>query len=160
MEGCRVAEPADLDVIAELVGLGVAEQAEARGGPIWSRRETQPPPYRMSVEAAFHDPDREVWVGTIDETVVGYGICGVEVLRTGELMGVISDLFVLEGAREVAVGERMIGVILEWCEARECVGVDALALPGNRQTKNFFETFGFKARLLTVHRPLRGFEER
>ena len=29
-----------------------------------------------------------------------------------------------------------------------------LALPGDRATKNFFESFGLKARLLTVHAPL------
>jgi hypothetical protein len=36
-----------------------------------------------------------------------------------------------------------------------CVGIDALALPGNRQTKNFFESFGFTARAIVVHRRLR-----
>ena len=29
---------------------------------------------------------------------------------------------------------------LAWARAQGCVGVDALALPGNRETKNFFET--------------------
>ena len=158
-EGCRLAAIADLDIVAELMGEAVAEQVDARGGAIWSRRETQPTPHRMSVEQAFHDPDQEIWVGTIDEVIVGYAICRLEVLRTGELLAMVTDLFVLEGAREVAIGEIMMNEIVPWCEARECVGIDALALPGNRQTKNFFETFGFKARLLTVHRPLKGFEE-
>lgn len=157
-EGCRTAEVADLEAIAELAAEAVAEQRDARGGAIWSRRETQPPPYRVSLEQSFHDPDQEIWVGTIDDTIVGYAVCRLEVLRTGELLASVSDLYVTEGAREVAIGETMMDAIVQWCEARQCVGIDALALPGNRQTKNFFETFGFKARLLTVHRPLRGFD--
>jgi hypothetical protein len=44
--------------------------------------------------------------------------------------------------------------IVEWCTARGCVGVDGLALPGNRATKNFFETFGLVARAIVVHRRL------
>jgi GNAT superfamily N-acetyltransferase len=62
-------------------------------------------------------------------------------------------------ARSVGVGEALMDLIVAWCEQRRCVGIDAHALPGNRATKNFFETFGFKARLLTVHRPLRDFGE-
>jgi hypothetical protein len=34
------------------------------------------------------------------------------------------------------------------------IGIDALALPGDRATKNFFETFGLKARAIVVHRSL------
>ena len=35
--------------------------------------------------------------------------------------------------------------------AAGAIGVDALALPGDRATKNFFETFGLKARAIVVH---------
>ena len=44
--------------------------------------------------------------------------------------------------------------VLAWARERGCIGIDSLALPGNRDTKNFFETFGFTARLLVVHRKL------
>jgi hypothetical protein len=44
--------------------------------------------------------------------------------------------------------------IVAWAEAAGCVGIDSLALPGNRETKNFFETFGLVARAIVVHRPL------
>jgi hypothetical protein len=52
------------------------------------------------------------------------------------------------------VGEAMMDQIVAWCEKHGCVGVDAIALPGNRHTKNFFETFGLVARAIVVHRPL------
>ena len=156
-EAARVATIADLEEMSKLAAEGVAEQVDARGGAVWSRRETRSTPYRMSLEQAYHDPDQELWVGLIDDAIIGYAVCRLEVLRTGELLGVVSDFFVVEGARAVGVGEALMDEIVVWCEERSCVGIDALALPGNRATKNFFETFGFKARLLTVHRPLLGF---
>jgi hypothetical protein len=48
----------------------------------------------------------------------------------------------------------MLDAVIAWCTERGCTGIDAHALPGNRDTKNFFETFGFTARLLVVHRSL------
>jgi hypothetical protein len=48
----------------------------------------------------------------------------------------------------------MMAEALAWMGRIGCTGVDALALPGARATKNFFEENGFTARLLVVHRPL------
>ena len=42
--------------------------------------------------------------------------------------------------------------LVDWCGARGCFGVDSLALPGDRHTKNFFESFGLVARAIVVHR--------
>ena len=39
-------------------------------------------------------------------------------------------------------------------EERGCRWVDGTALPGDRGAKNFYESAGFKARLLTMHRDL------
>ncbi|NIR35956.1 MAG: hypothetical protein GWN79_05560 [Actinobacteria bacterium] len=44
--------------------------------------------------------------------------------------------------------------VLDWARTRGCEGIDSLALPGDRHTKNFFETFGLVARALRVHRAL------
>ena len=33
----------------------------------------------------------------------------------------------------------------------DCVGIDALVLPGHRAAKNFFEESGFTARALVMH---------
>jgi GNAT superfamily N-acetyltransferase len=67
------------------------------------------------------------------------------------VLGRITDLFVEPGARAVGVGEALMDALLPWFRARECRGVDATALPGNRETKNFFEMSGFTARLLVMH---------
>ena len=154
MEGVRLATAEDLGALEEFAAQAVEEQVENRGGAIWSRRETRSQPYRASLEAALNDPDQDLWVGLIDEAAVGYAVARAEILRTGEILGIISDLWVEPAAREVGVGEALINEIIGWCKERGCIGIDSMALPGNRATKNFFETFGFKARLLTVHHPL------
>ena len=143
-----------LDALAALATEAVAEQADARGGWIWSRREVRTRPWRESLQLALDDPDQAVWVGAIDGTPMGYAAVAVEPLQSGDLLGRITDLYVTAGARDVGVGEELIGEVLQWCEQRGCVGIDSLALPGNRATKNFFETFGFTARLLVLHRSL------
>jgi GNAT superfamily N-acetyltransferase len=142
--GVRPAGPGDDARIAQLKEDAIAEQADARGGPIWSRRE------------ALREPPGEshTIVGVIDDTVIGYASMGLDTLADGQLLGVVTAIFVEPGAREVAVGEAMLDAAIEWCTAKGCVGIDAHALPGNRETKNFFETFGFTARLLVVHRKL------
>ena len=44
--------------------------------------------------------------------------------------------------------------ILAWARDHGCFGLDSLALPGDRATKNFFESFGLVARAIVVHKPL------
>lgn len=150
----RVATDDDVEVLAGLALEAVDEQRDARGGPVWSVRETRPAPYGPSLRASILDDEQLVVLGEIDGVVVGYGACHGEVLRDGSTLGIIDDLFVLAGARGVSVGEEMMKLLVDWCRERGCRGIDALALPGNRTTKNFFETFGFTARALVVHHVL------
>lgn len=152
--GALRASDEHLDALAALAEEAVAEQADARGGWVWSRREVRTRPFSESLRVALDDPDQAVWAGLIDGTPVGYAAAAVESLQSGDRLGRVTDLYVTPGARDVGVGEELIGEVLQWCEQRDCVGVDSLALPGNRATKNFFETFGFTARLLVLHRRL------
>ncbi len=154
LEAAREARAADAEAIAALAAEAVAEQEDSRGGWVWARREVRPKPFALSVADALTDADRNVWVGTIDDVVVGYSVVALEVLQTGELLGRIEDIYVTPGAREVSVGKALVDAAVAWCGERSCVGIDAQALPGNRETKNFFESFGFTARLITVHRSL------
>jgi GNAT superfamily N-acetyltransferase len=154
-EAARPAAAEDVPRLAQLVAEAVAEQAEGRGGRIWSARETRALPADASLAALVADPDALVLAGTIDGTIVGYAVAVTEQLRTGDRLGVVTDVYVEEGARAVGVGEALLDQVVDWCEAAGCIGIDALALPGNRSTKNFFESFGFTARAIVVHRRLR-----
>jgi len=153
-EAARPATAADLDRIAVLVAEAVAEQAHARGGSVWSVREARPLPPGPSLARDLGDPDCLVLAGTLDGAVLGYAVVRTEGLRSGRPLGVLSDIYVEPEAREVGLGEALVDAVVTWCTERGCVGIDALALPGNRSTKNFFETFGFTARALVVHKAL------
>lgn len=134
----------------ELVSAGIAELTASKGGGVWARREA-PESSRPRLEAAVASADTQVLVGTLDEIVVGYAITRVEVLRDGSRLGVIEEIFVQESARGVGVGEALMRDIQAWLLERGCFGADALALPGQRVTKNFFEESGFTARKLVMH---------
>jgi GNAT superfamily N-acetyltransferase len=54
----------------------------------------------------------------------------------------------------VGVGRVLLDTLVAWLAGAGCRAVDVTALPGDRDTKNFLEGAGFKARLLTMHRPL------
>jgi GNAT superfamily N-acetyltransferase len=151
VEGVRPATAADLERLAELCREAIAEKAPARGGAVFGAREARPEPVQDSLRASLENAAQRVWVGTIDGVAIAYAVAGVEQLRTGDLLGVIDDIYVEPEARSVGVGEALMGAALEWLTERGCTGVDARALPGDRATKNFFEASGFSARLLVMH---------
>ena len=93
-------------------------------------------------------------VGSIDDAVIGFGVGRIERLRDGRDLGIIEELYVEPEARSVGVGEVIAEALLDFFRERGCIGADALALPGNRATKNFFEQNGFVARSIVMHRRL------
>ena len=140
--------------MAELVRAARAELRPERGADIFLTHEARGEPAAPDLEAALADRSRHAWVGTFDDVVVGYLIGRIEELRDGRRLGVVEDIFVEAGGRAVGIGEAMVDLAMAWFRQQRCTGVDAYALPGMRETKNFFETFGFTARLLVVHHRL------
>ena len=156
MESARPATTDDVAQIAELVACAVAELTVTKGGALWARREARRAPYVESICADLAAPDRHVLVGEILGAIIGYAVVRAEPLRDGGVLGVVDDIYVEPEARGVGVGEALMDGIEAWCRVHECIGIDGLALPGNRDTKNFFERFGLVARAIIVHRPLDG----
>jgi GNAT superfamily N-acetyltransferase len=130
---------ADVAAISSLRAAAIAEIGEIRGGPLYPARALPEP----------GDPDHPLWVGELEGTVVGYLSASAS-----DTLGAIEAVYVDPGCRAVGVGGAMIAEALAWMGRIGCTGVDALALPGARATKNFFEENGFTARLLVVHRRL------
>jgi GNAT superfamily N-acetyltransferase len=154
VEGARPAGHSD---VARLVTLGrqaAAELTPMRGGRLWFAREARAEPLDDAFPALLDRDDTCVVAGTIDEVVIGFGVGRLERLRDGRLLGIVDELFVEPGARSIGVGEAIVDQLLEFFAGHACIGVDALALPGNRATKNFFEQHGFVARSIVMHRPL------
>jgi len=158
-ERVRAAAERDLPDLVELAETARKELEPTRGGSVWIRREARPDPVGASIEAALHDPDHLVLVGELDGAVVGYAIARLEILRDGGLLTVLDDIYVEAGARSVGIGELLMDEVVAWATSRGSFGIDSIALPGNRATKNFFESFGLVARAIVVHRDLRGAED-
>jgi GNAT superfamily N-acetyltransferase len=154
MEGARPAVAADLDRLAELARAAVEELRGTKGGATWERREARAEPFADALAAELAAADTCVLAGTIDDAVVGYAAAHIETLRDGGCLGVLSDLYVEPGAREVGVGEALLDGVLTWAERVGCIGLDGFVLPGNRASKNFFESAGMVARGIVVHRSL------
>jgi ribosomal protein S18 acetylase RimI-like enzyme len=154
VEAARPATRDDLPSLAELARLAIEELRPTKGGELWARREARAEPLDATLAADLANPDACVLVGTIDDVVVGYAVAVIERLHDGSSLARVTDLYAQPEAREVGVGEQLLDAVIEWATERRCAGVDSLVLPGNRETKNFFESFGLVARAIVVHRPL------
>jgi ribosomal protein S18 acetylase RimI-like enzyme len=152
LEASRPAGRSDLGRIAELARLMRDELSPMKGGALWAVREARAEPLEESYGSMLGRDDARLVVGTIDGAVLGFGAAVVEPLRSGERLGVITDLFVEPQARAVGMGEALTADLVEFCDTHGCVGIDALALPGHRAAKNFFEESGFTARAIVMHR--------
>ena len=152
MEEGRVATDAELARVAELARELRSELRGERGGALWETREARPEPFDDALAELSSRDDALVVVGTTEDVVVGYGIARWEPLRDGTRLGVIDEIYVEPEARGVGVGELVIDRLVAFCVDAGCLGVDATALPGHRQAKNFFERAGFTARSLVMHR--------
>ena len=154
MESARVANATDTDRVVELARAVIEELRPTKGGDVWARTAGRAEPLDEAMHAAIVRRDHLVVVGAVDGAVVGYGVARYNDLRDGGRLGVIGDLYVEPDFRGVGVGEAMMGLLVDWCEDQGCFGVDSVALPGNRPTKNFFENHSMVARAIVVHRGL------
>ena len=150
--GARVASPDDLPWLTFLADQALEEIAATKGGDVWVRREGRRQPVEASLREDLEAGDHLVVAGTLDDVVVGYAVAHQEPLPDGDVLGVVTDLFVTPEGRGVGVGASMTELLLTWAGEVGCMGVDSVALPGTRETKNFFESFGLTARAIVVHR--------
>jgi GNAT superfamily N-acetyltransferase len=151
----RPARASDVDELIRLDSLARAHLGPHRGGELYLLRDGRPVPPGPSFRDDLEDPRRLVLLGSIADSAVGYAIVALQQLRDGYLLADVSEIFVEADARDVGVGEALMEAVTTWAAAQGCDGIDARALPGDRHTKNFFETFGLVARAITVHKDLR-----
>jgi GNAT superfamily N-acetyltransferase len=147
IEAARPATAEDRPAVEALHRAATQELASLRGGEVWARQT------RRDAGPVWPD-DGLVLVGTIDESIVGYAIVAAELLADGGILAVLSDVYVEPEARGVGVGETLLDACLAWATERRCIGIDSVALPGMRETKNFFEAAGLVARAIVVHKRL------
>jgi len=151
----RPVGPGDKDSLVALARDAVALQREKRGGVLWTRTSARAVDPEGSLADDQQRDDTRVLVGTIDGVPLGYAVAHIDVLHDGGRLAVVTDLYVDPEARGVGIGEALMNDLLGWATGEACFGIDSEALPGDRHTKNFFESFGLVARSLTVHREIR-----
>lgn len=108
----------------------------------------------ITFTAWFDSPDHLLFAGLFGDAVVAYGVLEFSNTNDDHVVAFIKEIFVMKDARSVGVGESVINLMTEEAIRRGAVGIDSFALPGDRETKNFFETQGMVARLIHVYRSL------
>ncbi|MGI9577762.1 MAG: GNAT family N-acetyltransferase [Microthrixaceae bacterium] len=98
-----------------------------------------------SFSAGLADEGVTVLVGYLGEVAVGYGV-----LTANGSRGRIDELWVEPDARRIGVGTALLHALRELAAAAQMSGIDSVALPGDRDTKNFFEDHAMVARAIIV----------
>ena len=151
-----MASKEDLEVLVALGEKARAEIQAKRGGDVLTRMDFHASTVDDRMFQALTDEASVVAVGTLDGTPVAYGLMVISEVADGSTHAVIEELFVEPEARSVGVGEALADLLLGIAEESGAIGIDALALPGDRATKNFFESRGMVARAIIVHRRIGG----
>ena len=130
----------EVEAIDAEARLGLEEQ---RGGGAWL---AEHPPL-----VALTDWPR-TWVGTVDDVVVGF-LCGNidDVAGRGRVF-TVERVYVRAQARELGFGDALVAAAMREAEAESCQYFEAVALPGDRETKNLYERAGITARSIVVSR--------
>lgn len=150
----RPARPEDGPAVAQLLADSVATIESERGGALFALREGVLALADPELHPAPADPQVLTAVGLLDDVVLGVAIGRIEVLRDGSVLARLEHLWVDPQARQVGLGEEMLRLVLSWAAERGAGHLDAHALPGDRDSKNFLESSGFAARLIVMSRSL------
>lgn len=156
MEAARPATSEDLAAIQAISERRRSEIEGERGAQGLLRREAGTAAVADEIGSRMDDGSALVVVGCYDDVVFGYGYAVLESQLDETKLARLNHFVVDAEIRKSGIGEAMMNLLLDLAAEHGCVGIDSLALPGDRDTKNFFESFGLKARLLTVHRSLDG----
>jgi GNAT superfamily N-acetyltransferase len=151
MELTRPATTADRQSCTRLVSQALVAAATMRGGAALVGAAT---PVTLLDRWTGRGDDAHLAVGEFDGVVVGVAAVTVGGNGPHDRRARVECCYVEPGARGVGVGSALMDEAVAWSAAVGCTEVDALALPGDRTTKQRLEGAGFTARLLTLSRRL------
>lgn len=149
----RDATADDLDDLIRLYRLLEAEQAALR--PMWPLADGLDEPVDEALGEVLGDPESVLLIGALDDVPLGFLWARPEPLLAqakGERVGTVRLIFTEPEARGVGIGEAMMQRALDALRGAGLRYLDARVSPGHRFAKNFFESNGFKARLIIMHR--------
>ncbi len=146
----RPAASQDVNVLAKLENEARLSLKKFRGA---DRLAIEVPEIGRRWSEVLTDGAMFVLVGCIDSVVMGYLVAR----RSGQSKNqtaTIEQVFVTRDARNLGVGDALVSATLILAQEQKFSAVDALALPGDRETKNLYERSGLVARLITVTKKL------
>jgi len=149
----RNANRHDTCELARLYGDLAEEQRAIRS--IWPYADGLPEPIEDAVRGLLERSDAIVAVGEIDGVPLGFLVAVEEALLppvSDRRIGVVRLIFTVPDARGVGIGAAMLDLAMAHLSDRGIDLYDARVSPGHRMAKNFFESNGFKARSITMHR--------
>ena len=137
----RLATSADADSCERLDTEARQETAGARGADAFFSE--QPVGFIVDNNEGFS------LVAEVDGVIVGF--LTVRVTQVGDRrVASIVRVYVTARARRVGVGDALIASARSVARERDCARIDAMALPGDRDTKNLYERNGLTARLIVA----------
>ncbi len=143
----RLATPNDIADLARLQALARAGLEPVRGGALRLQECAEVTDWA----SVLNDDSRLVVVGTLDDMVSSYMVMH---LVPSKDRGIITHSFVEAPARELGLGDAMLDATISVVRESGLTGIEAVALPGDRETKNMYERAGLTARKLTVYKAL------
>ena len=139
----RLAESSDVDACQKLEAQCHGAAAGTRGADAFFAQHS----------VSFRSSNGFTLVAEVDGVVVGFATVLLETVAS-QTTATIERIFVAAPARRVGIGDALIGGVRSAARERNCSRLDALALPGDRDTKNLYERNGLTARLITASSPL------
>lgn len=154
VEATHKAVADDLDSLVSLYR-GVADALSVeRGGAALLATDGLGEPLEDGLAKLLCSDECLVEIGTLDEVAVGLVVAGLAGPAGQPVVATVKLLYVEEAARGIGIGELLMDAVLRWAGDRGAAGIDVPVLPGMRQSKNFLEGAGFRARLLVMRRGL------
>jgi len=150
----RPAASNDVDFLAAAHRSGHSAVQDERGGALDILLRGRPEPIEESFRNSLTDSSTHILVAEANDLPIGYLVCSIDELRNADRIARVSDLWVHPQARGIGAGAALMRRASKLAVEAGCVGIDARALPGDRVTKNFFESFGLVARTIEVHKAL------
>lgn len=149
----RRAVVADVPELVRLYRLLEGEMVALK--KIWRLTEGLPEPLEAGIGDALTESASLAFIGTFCGVPAGFLLGRTEPLLPqagSEQMAAIRFIFTEPEFRELGVGEAMMDRFVGECRAAGLRYFDAHVSPGHRLAKNFFESHGFKARHIVMHR--------
>lgn len=86
------------------------------------------------------------WVAELDGRVVGFILCRIKRVPAymgGVLVGELSDMWIVEDARRLGVGDTLVRTAIEWLRTQQVHSIEIQVLQNNEASWRIFERMGF-----------------